>query len=124
MRAIAASGGDATVSGILAAGRAVNIRAIGQSPACSRTIFTERLGDAAAARACRTTRLRDVQRHIALAAGGAPGARLAERLAMPVSGTTLLRMIRVQAVAPQAGPRVLAIDEWAWRRGHRYGPFW
>ena len=91
------------------------------NPACCRTIFTERLGDAAAARARRTTRLCDVQRHIALAAGGAPGARLAERLAMPVSGTTLLRMIRAQAVAPQAGPRVLAIDEWAWRRGHRYG---
>ncbi|MBV8592162.1 MAG: transposase family protein, partial [Acetobacteraceae bacterium] len=74
------------------------------NPACCRTIFTERLGEAAAARARRTTRLRDVQRHIALSAGGNPGARLAERLAMPVSGTTLLRMIRAQAVAPQAGP--------------------
>src|SRR5690242_21746088 len=64
------------------------------NPACSRSIFTERLGDAAAAKARRTTRLRDVQRCIGLAAGGNPGARLAQRLAMPVSGATLLRMIR------------------------------
>ena len=43
------------------------------NPGCSRSIFTERLGEAAAANARRTTRLGDVQRQIALAAGGKPG---------------------------------------------------
>ncbi|CAO3356263.1 Mobile element protein [Azospirillum palustre] len=33
-------------------------------------------------------------------AGGAPGARLSTRLAMPVSGDTLLRLIRAEPMAP------------------------
>jgi transposase len=107
-------------------GRAVEIRVEARrfrcaNPACSRSIFAERLGDAAAAWARRTTRLRETQRHVALTAGGEPGARLARRLGMPVSGATLLRMIRAGPATPQSEPRVLGIDDWAWRRGRRYG---
>ena len=40
---------------------------------------------------------------------------------MPVSGDTLLRLIRsVRWDAPEA-PRVIGIDEWAWKRGQTYG---
>lgn len=66
-------------------------------------------------------RLGDIQRHIGLALGGEPGSRLAARLAMPVSGDTLLRLIRASALEPPAPPRVVGIDEWAWRRGLTYG---
>ncbi|WP_373444026.1 hypothetical protein [Sphingobium sp. Z007] len=58
---------------------------------------------------------------MALVAGGEPGSRLAHRLAMPVSGDTLLRMIRSAPVPGFVAPTIVGIDDWAWRRGQRYG---
>ena len=88
---------------------------------CPRRFFAERLPFVAAPRARRSQRLGDIQRHVGLAVGGEPGSRLAHRLAMPVSGDTLLRLIRsVRWEAPEA-PRVIGIDEWAWKRGQTYG---
>ncbi|WP_352594448.1 transposase [Mesorhizobium sp. M0633] len=40
---------------------------------------------------------------------------------MPVSGDTLLRMIRAAGFEPPQAPRVVGIDDWAWRKGQRYG---
>ena len=40
---------------------------------------------------------------------------------MPVSGDTLLRLIRTAPIDPPEPPRVVGVDEWAWRRGLRYG---
>jgi len=49
-------------------------------------------------------------------------ARLAERIGTPVSGATLLRLVRRGApAAPGTAPRVLGVDDWAWKRGQRYG---
>ena len=49
--------------------------------------------------------------------------RLAERLAMPISADTLLRLARKASNdnEPPSTPRVLAVDDWSWRRGQRYG---
>jgi transposase len=91
------------------------------NPICPRQTFAEPLGSAAARSARRTERLGGVQRQLGLALGGEAGARLAARLAMPASPDTMLRLVH-RAVAPlPPTPRVLAVDDWAWRRGQNYG---
>ena len=92
-------------------------------PSCPRQTFAERLPGVVLLAARRTERLGSLQGCLGLALGGEAGQRLAERLAMPVSADTLLRMTR-QACndnEPPPTPRVLAVDDWAWRRGRRYG---
>ena len=90
-------------------------------PDCPRQVFAERLSAVTLPRVRRTVRLAETQRRIALSAGGEAGARLASRLAMPVSGDTLLRLIRAAPVAAGAAPRVVGIDDGAWRRGRCHG---
>jgi transposase len=91
------------------------------NPRCARQTFSEGLPGIAPAYARRSERLHLIQRHIGLALGGAAGARLATRLALPVSADTLLRMVSTMAAPAAPTPRVIGIDEWAWRRGHHYG---
>ncbi|MGN7126071.1 transposase [Methylorubrum thiocyanatum] len=40
---------------------------------------------------------------------------------MPISGDTVLRLICRRGIAPAPPPRVVGIDDWAWRRGRSYG---
>jgi transposase len=88
---------------------------------CSRRVFTERLPRTAAPYARRTSRLQEALQLIAFATGGAAGARLATKLGMVVSGATLLRYIRQGRVSDRPTPRVLGVDDWAYKRGQRYG---
>ncbi len=89
---------------------------------CGRQIFTERFaGDVLAPSARRTARLESLVHHLGLALGGRPGAGFAQRLVMPVSNDTLLRVVRRRARPPLERPTVIGIDDWAWRRNHRYG---
>jgi transposase len=53
--------------------------------------------------------------------GGRPGHCLAERLSLPVSKDTLLRVVRRHAALPDLALGVVGIDDFAWRRGCRYG---
>ena len=89
--------------------------------ACPRRIFAEQFPRLADRYARRTCALRAVLQRIGLALGGAAGARLAAALGLPVGRTALLALIRAAPPPTVEPPRVVGIDEWAWRRGHRFG---
>lgn len=90
---------------------------------CDRRIFAER-PDAGITRryARRTTRLQQLVRCLGVALGGRPGQGMARRLLFPVSKDTLLRSVRANVDGGETmAPRVIGIDDWAWKKGHRYG---
>ncbi len=91
---------------------------------CAQHIFTERLPETTETYARRTLRMEQALRWLALALGGEAGARTAQRLGLGVSGETLLRHLRRMPLARKPvpiAPRVLGMDDWAWRKGQRYG---
>jgi transposase len=91
------------------------------NPACNQAIFCERVPELTAPHARTTHRLTAAHRTLGLALGGEAGSRVSERLAIPTSPDTLLRRVKQQPGEPGAAPRVIGIDDWAWRKGQKYG---
>ena len=115
-----------TLADLPCQGRAVRVRLevrrfVCRTRGCPRTTFAERFPQLTRAYARRTLRQAEALREVAFANGGKAGAQLAKRLAMPTSRETLLRLIRSTAVPTRKTPQVLGLDDFAWKKGDRYG---
>jgi transposase len=92
-----------------------------RTPTCPRRTFRERMPALVAPGARRSHPLLCALTKIGMALGGKPGARLARQLGMPTSNRTLLRLVRAVPPPLAASPRILGVDDWAWKKGRRYG---
>lgn len=91
------------------------------SEACPRQTFAEPFPDLVARHARRTDRLAASQVRTGLTTGAEPGARLLADLRMPTSPDTVLRLLHQHPVPEAETPRVLGVDDWAWRKGRSWG---
>lgn len=115
-----------TVADLPWAGRSVRLSLLIRrfrcsTPECPRRIFAERLASVVEPYARKTTRLQEILRLVGFALGGEGGARLLRRLGMRASASTLLRYVRGSPSVVRPQPEVVGIDDWAFRRSHRYG---
>lgn len=88
---------------------------------CPKGTFAEQYLSVVPRRGRRTSRLSENMTEIRIALGGLAGARLAGKLRMPVSGSTILRLLRQIVLPAMVTPQVIGIDDWAFRKGRQYG---
>ena len=91
--------------------------------ACERRTFAEQVEGLTVRYGRRTPVLRQLLEQVAVALAGRAGARLARVLQAPTSRSTLLRLLMSVPDPEHAGvtPRVLGVDDFAFRRGRVYG---
>jgi transposase len=89
---------------------------------CPRKTYVERLPTVMGSHARQTARLSETTRLIGYALGGEAGSRLANRLGIETSPDTVLRRVQCSSGTLAATTvEAVGVDDWAWRKGQRYG---
>ena len=115
-----------TLHDLPASGRAVTLliqvrRFFCPKHTCSRKIFAEQLPSLCRPHAQRTKRLQKALLQLGLAVGGQAGADVGSEQGLSGSRDTILRLVRTAEPPATVPPKKVGVDDWAWKRGHRYG---
>jgi transposase len=88
---------------------------------CSQQIFAERFPDVVQRYSRMTDRLIKTLQSIGVTTNGADAARIASSLGMPTTAKTIIRRVLQLPLPSEGEVAKVGIDEWAWKKGQRYG---
>ncbi|TMC28689.1 MAG: ISL3 family transposase [Chloroflexi bacterium] len=88
---------------------------------CAQKIFAEQLPALCRPHAQRTKRLQEALCRLGLAVGGQAGEDIGSEQGLSGSRDTILRLVRKFELPAAQEPRVIGLDDWAWKRRHHYG---
>lgn len=88
---------------------------------CNRKIFTERFTSDLVSYGRRFERLNEVLTFCGLELGGNSSKRQSEYYGVSVSASTILRLIKKREILPINQPKVIGVDDWAFKKRLKYG---
>jgi len=88
---------------------------------CSQHIFAERFPELVQRYSRMTDRLVKALQALGVTTNGADAARVATSLGMPTTAKTIIRRVLQLPLPSEGEVTKVGIDEWAWKKGLRYG---